>query len=93
MAGIRWSPEHMEIFPSRMVGGAGALRYSALLCTPVLHSDGGLHTEGPPHRRVPDELDLRDHDIVSAAKIYAAPSRVHEESSPTLKLEPLPLWI
>ncbi|CAN6347281.1 unnamed protein product, partial [Urochloa humidicola] len=41
-------------------------------------------TEGPPHQRVPDELVMRDHNIVSAAKIYAAPSRVHEESSPTL---------
>ncbi|CAO2189859.1 unnamed protein product, partial [Urochloa humidicola] len=38
----------MEIFLSRMVGGAGALRYSALLRSPVLHDDGGLDTEGLP---------------------------------------------
>ncbi|CAO2199986.1 unnamed protein product [Urochloa humidicola] len=38
----------MEIFLSRMVGGAGALRYSALLRSPVLHGDGGLDTEGLP---------------------------------------------
>ncbi|CAO2168014.1 unnamed protein product [Urochloa humidicola] len=71
MVGIQWSLENKEIFPSRMVGDASALRYSAMLCSPVLHSDGGLQTEGPPHRRVPNELDLRDHDIVSTAKIYA----------------------
>ncbi|CAN6271531.1 unnamed protein product, partial [Urochloa humidicola] len=71
IVGIQWSLENKEIFPSRMVGDASALRYSAMLCSPILHSDGGLQTEGPPHRRVPNELDLRDHDIVSTAKIYA----------------------
>ncbi|CAN6347282.1 unnamed protein product, partial [Urochloa humidicola] len=59
-------------------------RCAVCLCSSVLHGESGLQTEGPPHQRVPDELVMRDHNIVSAAKIYAAPSRVHEESSPTL---------
>ncbi|CAN6269935.1 unnamed protein product [Urochloa humidicola] len=85
-SGIRWSLEEIEIFPSRMVGSAGALRYSDVLCSPVLHGESGLQTKGPPHWQVPDELDMRDHNIVSAAKIYAAPSRVHEELSPTVEV-------